>query len=141
MKNIFKRVLVITLVLSMLLTALIGCTDKPVDPSQAAADAQKILDSKEYRDTYKTYFSTSYSSLNYFATSYATVREIVTNCIDGLVEPDIYGNYVGSMAESWEHNEDYTVWTFKIRQGLKWIDHTGAETEYALTAQDFVDGI
>ena len=59
----------------------------------------------------------------------------------GIREPDIYGNYVGSMAESWEHNEDYTVWTFKIRQGLKWIDHTGAETEYALTAQDFVDGI
>ena len=78
---------------------------------------------------------------NYFSTSYATVREIVTNCIDGLVEPDIYGNYVASLAESWEHNEDYTVWTFKIRKDLKWIDHTGAETEYDITAQDFVDGI
>ena len=122
MKNIFKRALAMTLVLCMLAVSLIGCAEKTLT-------------------TYKTYFSTSYPSLNYFSTSYATVREIATNCIDGLVEPDIYGNYVGSMAESWEHNEDSTVWTFKIRQGLKWIDHTGAETEYAVTAQDFVDGI
>ena len=122
MKHIFKRALAMALVLCMLAVSLIGCAEKTLT-------------------TYKTYFSTSYPSLNYFSTSYATVREIATNCIDGLVEPDIYGNYVGSMAESWEHNEDSTVWTFKIRQGLKWIDHTGAETEYAVTAQDFVDGI
>ena len=122
MKHIFKRALAMALVLCMLAVSLIGCAEQTLT-------------------TYKTYFSTSYPSLNYFSTSYATVREIATNCIDGLVEPDIYGNYVGSMAESWEHNEDSTVWTFKIRQGLKWIDHTGAETEYAVTAQDFVDGI
>ena len=122
MKNIFKRVLAVALVLCMLAIGLIGCGNNT-------------------QTTYKTYFSTSYPSLNYFSTSYATVREIATNCIDGLVEPDVYGNYVGSMAESWEHNEDYTVWTFKIRKDLKWIDHTGAETQYAVTAQDFVDGI
>ena len=122
MKNIFKRVLAVALVLCMLAIGLIGCGNNT-------------------QTTYKTYFSTSYPSLNYFSTSYATVREIATNCIDGLVEPDVYGNYVGSMAESWEHNEDYTVWTFKIRKDLKWIDHTGAQTEYAVTAQDFVDGI
>jgi len=141
MKSLFKRTLAVLLVLTMGLTAMIGCGNTTVDPENAAADAEAILAGKEYRDTYKTYFSTSYSSLNYFSTSYATVREIVTNCIDGLVEPDIYGNYVASLAESWEHNDDYTVWTFKIREGLKWVDHTGAETEYALTAEDFVDGI
>lgn len=122
MKNTFKRVIAMSLVLCMIAIALSSCGTTTLT-------------------TYKTYFSTSYPSLNYFSTSYATVREIATNCIDGLVEPDVYGNYVGSMAESWEHNEDYTVWTFKIRQGVKWVDHTGAETEYALTAQDFVDGI
>ena len=122
MKNIFKRTLAIALVLCMLAIGFVGCGEST-------------------QTTYKTYFSTSYPSLNYFSTSYATVREIATNCIDGLVEPDVYGNYVGSMAESWEHNEDYTVWTFKIRKDLKWIDHTGAETQYAVTAQDFVDGI
>lgn len=103
--------------------------------------AQAILDGKEYATVYKSYFSTSYPSLNYFSTSYATVREFATNCVDSLVEPDIYGNYTGALAESWEVNDDYTVWTFHIRQGQKWIDYTGAQTEYDVTAQDFVDGI
>ena len=122
MKNTFKRVIAMSLVLCMIAIAFSSCGTTTLT-------------------TYKTYFSTSYPSLNYFSTSYATVREIATNCIDGLVEPDVYGNYVASLAESWEHNEDYTVWTFKIRQGVKWVDHTGAETKYAVTAQDFVDGI
>ena len=141
MKANAKRITALLMALTMGASSMIGCTSGEIDPAKAVENAQQILDSKEYRDTYKTYFSTSYSSLNYFSTSYATVREIVTNCIDGLAEPDKYGNYVASLAESWEHNEDYTVWTFKIREGLKWVDHTGAETEYAVTAQDFVDGI
>lgn len=29
-----------------------------------------------------------------------------------------------AQAESLEHNEDYTVWTAKVRQGLKWSDGT-----------------
>ncbi len=103
--------------------------------------AQAILEGKEYTNVYKSYFSTSYPSLNYFSTAYGTVREFATNCIDSLVEPDIYGNYTGALAESWEVNDDYTVWTFHIRQGQKWIDSTGAQTEYDVTAQDFVDGI
>jgi len=111
------------------------------EPEEIIGGAEEIIDSKEYERVYKTYFSSSYSSFNYFSTAYATVREIVANCIDGLVEPDIYGVYVPSLAESWTVNEDQTVWTFKIREGLKWIDHTGAETEYELTAEDFVDGI
>ena len=120
--------------------------EQPEDPTEVQSpdeildNADDIMD-REYEDVYKTYFSSSYASFNYFTTSYATVREIVANCIDGLVEPDIYGVYVPSLAESWTCNDDQTVWTFKIREGLKWVDHTGAETEYDLTAQDFVDGI
>ena len=111
----------------------------PVCAEEAAAQA--VLDGKEYVNVYKSYFSTSYPSLNYFTTAYGTVREFATNCVDSLVEPDIYGNYVGALAESWEVNDDYTVWTFHIRQGQKWIDYTGAQTEYDVTAKDFVDGI
>ena len=107
----------------------------------AESDADSILAGKEYTNTYKSYFSTSYPTLNYFSTSYATVREFATNCIEGLVEPDAYGNYVGALAESWEVNDDYTVWTFRIREGVKWIDSNGEETEYDVNAQDFVDGI
>ena len=136
-----KRMLALLLAAAMIFS-LAACTSSGTqDQGASAADAQDVLEGKTYVDTYKTYFSSSYASFNYFSTAYATVREIVSNCIDGLVEPDIYGVYVPSLAESWETNDDETVWTFHIRQGLKWVDHTGAETEYDLTAQDFVDGI
>ena len=144
-----KRSIAMLLTLVMVFT-LASCggsgNEQPEDPTEVQSpdeildNADDIMD-REYEDVYKTYFSSSYASFNYFTTSYATVREIVANCIDGLVEPDIYGVYVPSLAESWTCNDDQTVWTFKIREGLKWVDHTGAETEYDLTAQDFVDGI
>ncbi len=132
-----KRLIALLLSLVMLLSV----AAVPAMGEDLAAAAKAIKESKTYENTYNTYFSSSYASFNYYSTAYATVREIVANCIDGLVEPDIYGVYVPSLAESWEVNDDQTVWTFKIREGLKWIDHTGAETEYALTAEDFVDGI
>ena len=135
MKN-HIRILALAAALCLALTGIV-----PALADDAASAAQAILDSKEYASTYKSYFSTSYPSLNYFSTSYATVREFATNCVDSLVEPDIYGDYTGALAESWEVNDDYTVWTFHIRQGQKWIDYTGAQTEYDVTAQDFVDGI
>ena len=50
--------------------------------------AANLFKGREFTTAYKTSFSSSYASLNYFSTSYATVREIVSNCIDGLVEPD-----------------------------------------------------
>ena len=154
-----KRLLALILAVVMVLGLMAGCGNTGNNPGSENKDpstpsslegktdeeildaSQGLLDGRELATTYQTYFSSSYASLNYFSTSYATVREIVANCVDGLVEPDKYGVYVSSLADSWEHNEDYTVWTFHIREGLKWIDHTGAETEYALTAQDFVDGM
>lgn len=111
------------------------------NPPMSEQSAEEILATKEYLKTYKTSFSSSYASFNYFSTAYATVRSIVANCIDGLVEPDIYGVYVPSLAEKWEHNDDQSVWTFHIRKGVNWVDHTGADTGLPVTAQDFVDGI
>ena len=81
----------------------------PANPEQVQGNAEQIIEEKEYLKTYKTSFSSSYASFNYFSTAYSTVRGIVANCIDGLVEPDIYGVYVPSIAESWKVNDDQTV--------------------------------
>lgn len=147
-----KRTLALLLVLAMALTTFVACNSSTTEPVDTAVPSgtqnpdtvnspATTDDSTEYLTAYKTYFSKSYASFNYYSTAYSTVREIVANCIDGLVEPDTYGIYVPSIAESWTTNDDYTVWTFKIRQGVKWVDSTGAETDYDVTAQDFVDGI
>ena len=90
---------------------------------------------------YKTYFSSEYPSLNYYATIYGGVRGLAANSVEALVEPDQYGVYQPAMAESWTHNEDSSVWTFKLREGVEWVDYQGNKTGRTVTAQDYVDAV
>jgi len=58
---------------------------------------------------------------------------VVANVFDSLVDFDpLTSKLVPAVAESWEHNNDFTVWTFKLRKGTKF--HNGREVK----AQDFV---
>ena len=46
----------------------------------------------------------------------------LTTIYEKLVELDNGYQPVPVLAESWESNADGTVWTFKLRQGVKWHD-------------------
>ena len=63
---------------------------------------------------------------NSFATPF------LINCFEGLVTYDENGEVVPGNAESWECNDDLTVYTFHLRDGLKWSDGS------PLTANDYV---
>ena len=56
----------------------------------------------------------------------------LVNCFEGLVTYDATGTVVPGNAESWDISEDGTVYTFHLRDGLKWSDGTD------LTAEDYV---
>lgn len=43
---------------------------------------------------------------------------------EGLTKLDKNFKPIPANAESWTHNSDYTVWTFKLRKDLKWSDGT-----------------
>jgi oligopeptide transport system substrate-binding protein len=58
--------------------------------------------------------------------------------VDCLVEYDSYGNIEPALALEWFSNEDATVWTFKLREGVKWVDKDGKQVA-ELTAHDFVN--
>jgi len=122
MKKSISWIIIFTMVASMLT----GC-------SKSAAGA--------YEDVYYSTFSEEYKTLNPYNLSSTSAYTMVANSIDGLVENDKYGMIVPSLAESWTNNEDYTVWTFKLKQNVYWVDNTGAKTEYEVTADDFVEGI
>ncbi|MDY5841529.1 MAG: ABC transporter substrate-binding protein [Peptoniphilaceae bacterium] len=80
-------------------------------------------------------------SLDYVTTAFASDNEVYANLVDGLLENDSYGHLVGALAEKWEHNDDFSEWTFHIRKGAKWVTSTGEEWPTPVTAEDFVTGV
>lgn len=94
---------------------------------------------KQYKKEYNGGDIVEPNTLDYGATSYAQDIQVTANIVDGLVEHDCYGNIVPAIAESWTISEDGKVYTFKLREDVKWVTNTGSE--YAIVdAYDFVDG-
>jgi oligopeptide transport system substrate-binding protein len=88
-------------------------------------------------DTYRILYSGEVSTLNYLITATANEYNLAGNFIDTLIEYDKFGVVQPALAESWTTSEDGLTWTFKIRQGVKWVNGKG-EAVAELTANDFV---
>ena len=104
----------------------------------ATAELEKL----GYQTT-KTYnfadsqFPTTYDIHNTYRAADSTY---LCNYYDYLVQYDVAGNIIPSLAESWTVSDDGLTWTFNIRQGVKWVDVNGNENS-ELTAEDFVYGM
>ena len=98
-------------------------------PMAALAESTPVV----YRELY----SSEVDTLNYLYTTTANNLTIPANVVDTLIEYDRYGVLQPSLAESWEHNEDYTEWTFHIREGVKWVDSQG---NYISILSSIIDG-
>ena len=89
---------------------------------------------------YRTVYSGEIKTLNYLKTSETNEFAVAANLVDGLIEYDEYGIVKPGLATEWSHNDDATVWTFKLRDDAEWVSHDGKK--YAdVVAQDFVDGL
>ena len=112
------------------------------DAATYVAEAKAYLADNGYtlEDEYK-YPSSSdpqtWDALNTYLQ--ADSRPLVQLC-DGLMMYDLKNTQQFALAESYEANEDMTVFTFKIRQGVKWVDSQGREIA-EVTADDFVAGM
>jgi oligopeptide transport system substrate-binding protein len=130
-KNMKK--LISFLMAALMVFALVGCggTSNNDDPNNI-----KLADTKNLVQNDPSELQT----MDYVVTALATDHEYNVNFVDGLVETDQYGAYVGSIAESWEANEDSTEWTFHLRKGANWVTNTG-EVYAETVAQDFITGL
>ncbi|HUX41612.1 MAG TPA: peptide ABC transporter substrate-binding protein [Rectinemataceae bacterium] len=98
--------------------------------SVAAADKK----SADYVNVY----SGEISTLNYLVSGSTTDQEMSANMVDTLVEYDRFGILRPALASSWTKSADGLTWTFKLKQGVKWVDYKGKEVD-DVTAQDWVD--
>ncbi len=74
------------------------------------------------------------------ATSQQPDAEPLVNTYDGLMEYDLEGTLQPALAESYTVSDDGLTYTFKIRQGVKWVDSQGREVG-EVKADDFVAGM
>lgn len=117
-----KRLIALMLVVMLILA---GCTktDKA---------------SSKVEEEYSIVYSGEITTLNYLVTATTNEFALAANMVDSLIDFDKYGVAIPGLATEWESNLDGTVWTLKLREGVKWVTYEGKE--YAdLTAQDFVD--
>ena len=105
-------------------------------------EAKKYLEEKGYeiKDSYNYPSSSDPVTWDVLATSRQADSRILIQLYDGLTEYDVEDVQQPALAESWEVSADGLTYTFKIRQGVKWVDSQGREVA-DLTADDFVAGM
>ena len=109
-------------------------TDAPQTSGEPAEESPYVEDA-----TFRYLYPSEISTLNYLATSSTVDFKPASNFVDTLIEYDQYGVVKPCLATSWETSDDGLVWTFHLREGVKWYDCE--LNEYAdVTADDFVFG-
>lgn len=105
------------------------------------------LNGREAKKTYESLTTTGIASLNYLQTSAAANARHFANFVDGLLTHNEFGVLELNLAESASHNEDYTEFSFKVRddENLVWSTYEGKPYSYngevqKVKASDFATG-
>lgn len=124
-----RRVTSFLLVLTMAVSvALSGCSG---DKKEAGSTTENELSKKPVEGgTIKVGISQDLDSLDPHKAVSAGTKEVLFNIYEGLVKPDSDGNLVGAVSENYEMSDDAKVYTFTLRDGVKF--HNGDE----VTAED-----
>ena len=98
------------------------------------------------KDIYKTTYTTDIQieKLNYYKNTWQFNSLQYGNMVDGLIANNQYGELYGDLALGYKigkNDEGKQTWTFKLKEGVKWVNNsTGAEVA-EVKADDFVAGI
>ncbi len=132
MRNKMRNLILGLLVFAMMLTvtACGGKTEQPgtdtkvETPQRAATNEVNVGIPQDLED-----------SLDPHLTTAAGTREVLFNIFEGLVKPDSEGNIIPAVAEKCDVSPDGTVYTFTLRDGVKF--HNGED----VTVDDVVYSI
>lgn len=116
--------------------------EEAADAAAYMTEAKEYLTSNGYtmKDSYDYVSTADPQTWDVLATYLQADAEPVMQTYDGLMVYDAKNNQVPALAESVEVNDDMTVYTFKIRQGVKWVDSQGRELG-EVTADDWLAGM
>ena len=92
------------------------------------------------KDTYSMLYASDPTNWDCLATSRAADTDAIINTYDGLMEYDVEGTLQPALAESYTESADGLTYTFKLRQGVTWVDAQGRKVA-DVVADDFVAGM
>ena len=124
-----KKVIYVLSVLTMSLTiALTGCSG---GKESAKSTTENSTSAKPTNGGSITVgISQDLDSLDPHLSVSAGTKEVLFNIFEGLVKPDSNGNFVEAVSSHYEMSQDAMVYTFTLREGVKF--HNGQE----VTAED-----
>lgn len=152
MKKSFSKLLALALTASLVLSGCggtSGSSDKEEDTSgktEASGNEEAQAEEKEESAEAITDLviskvaSSELATFNLLNSETSADTQYLTNLWDGLLEANSYGELVPALAEEWGTEDGGLTWTFKIRDGVKWVDVNGEE-KADCTAQDFLTGL
>ena len=154
MKKVVSRLLAFALTASLLLTGCGGGTATE-EKENAETSTQKTEQSEEGKKeeakeekkgeqikdlVIPKVASKEISGFNILYTQKGEDFEGLSSLMDGLLEIDISGKLIPAIAEEWGTEDEGHTWTFKVRQGVKWVNVNGEEVAEC-NAQDFATGL
>ncbi len=108
--------------------------------------AKKYLKESGYtlQNKYVHQYVEGAKTFDYLSTSMTADTEVLVNIVDGLLEYNGQNQLIPALAEELpiktKDEKGNAKYTFKIRQGLYWVQNDGTKTLYPVTAHDFVTG-
>lgn len=146
MKKTLSKLLALLLTASLLLSGCSGASGEggetePPGESGSAQEESVESSSNEITDLVIPKLSTKeIAGFNILYTQKGEDFEGLTSIWDGLLEVDPEGKLVPAIAEEWGTEDEGLTWTFKIREGVKWVNVNGEEMADC-NAQDFATGL
>ncbi len=125
--------------------ALVGClTACGGRETYTAPKSAKYVAGLTVKNSYHAYLSMAVDTLNYIYTASESNWNHIFNFVDPLLTTDEFGTEILDLAESADHNDDYTEFTFEIKQNVPWVTYEGkqwqaknGEKQY-VSAEDWV---
>ena len=142
MKKKLSRLLALALAAALTLS---GCSSGTTEEAESSAEApssaaQEEQETQENEIKDLVIYKSPSGELSTFNILYAqngSDFSQLTNLMDPLLEINNHNQVVPCIAEEYGTNDNGLTWTFKIREGVKWVDMNGNEMA-DLTAQDFL---
>lgn len=142
MKKKLSRLLALALAAALTLS---GCSSGTTEEAESSAEApssaaQEEQESQENEIKDLVIYKSPSGELSTFNILYAqngSDFSQLTNLMDPLLEINNHNQVIPCIAEEYGTDDNGLTWTFKIREGVKWVDMNGNEMA-DLTAQDFL---